>query len=137
MEIQVKVTKFLEEQRGQGRNGEWVRNAFVAETINTDYPKTVKFDVFGAERWEKMKQYLFVGGNVRVSFDIESKEFNGKYYTSLMAFSAYAGVGDGTQGGGSIPAPTQTQEVPAPAPIPQPQAPAAPAREENSDDLPF
>ena len=90
MDIQVTIKQILPEQRGQGKNGEWVRYSFVGKTIE-QYQKTVKFDVLGQERWNKMKAYLALESTVKVSFDIESREYKGKYYTTLNAFSVYAG----------------------------------------------
>ena len=47
------------------------------------------FDIFGAEKVDKFLQYNKVGYNVDVSFNIESKEFKGKYYTNLSAWKVF------------------------------------------------
>ena len=87
MEITIKVTKILEPQSGvSSKNGEtWVKNSFVCETQG-QYPKTLCFSVMGQERWDKMG--IKVGGNFAVSFDPESREWNGKYFTDLSAWKA-------------------------------------------------
>ena len=87
MEITIKVTKILEPQGGvSSKNGEpWVKNSFVGETQG-QYPKTLCFSVMGQERWDKMA--IKVGGNFAVSFDPESREWNGKYFTDLSAWKA-------------------------------------------------
>ena len=122
MEITVTIKKILEPQSGvSSRNGEnWVKNSFVGETQG-NYPKMVCFTVMGGETWEKMN--IKVGGTYNVSFDPESREWNGKFFTDLRAWKAI-NLGGGQQ---------QGQQAQAPAPTPQP-APAAPA---DDSELPF
>lgn len=53
--------------------------------IKTDgqYPKTVAFEV-----WNDKIQYIkSIGSVVTVSYDVESREYGGKYYTQLKAFA--------------------------------------------------
>lgn len=87
MEIQVKVTKILPEERFVSKkNGdEFVKNSFVAETLG-QYTKQIKFDVLKSETWEKMA--ITEGATYDVSFEIESREYNGKYFTSVNAWRA-------------------------------------------------
>ena len=143
MEITIKVTKILEPQSGvSSRNGEtWVKNSFVGETQG-QYPKTLCFTVMGQERWDKMG--IKVGGNLCVSFDPESREWNGKYFTDLSAWKAVnldAGQSAQTQQPATQAPATATTAAPSPQPAPAngvspfPTADAAPAG--GDDDLPF
>lgn len=140
MEITIKVTKILEPQSGvSSRTGEtWVKNSFVGETQG-QYPKTLCFTVMGQERWDKMG--IKVGGNFCVSFDPESREWNGKYFTDLSAWKAVnldAGQSAQTQQP-AAPAPTAApspQPAPANGVSPFPTADAAPAGGDD-DQLPF
>lgn len=127
MEITVKVTKILEAQKGvsQRTGNEWFKISFVGETSG-QYPKTVCFVVMGDERWKSMN--IEVGKSYSVSFDVESREWNGKYFTDLQAWKAVCL--DSAQGGQPQPQP-QTQQAPAPFPE------AKPATAQDSDDLPF
>lgn len=136
MELTVKVTKILDPVSGvSSRNGEqWVKNSFVG-TTQGEYPKTICFTVMGKERWEKMA--IKVGGNFCVSFDPESREWNGKYFTDLSAWKAVNLDADQS---------TQTQQpaaqAPAAAPAPEPTGvspfpTSAPQSTGGSDDLPF
>lgn len=89
------------------------------------YPKKVHFDFFG----EKADQFpLNVGDDITLSFDIESREYQGRWFTSIRGWKA-----DKVNAG----APAQTQPA-APSfdagAYPAPPAPAAPA---PADDLPF
>lgn len=127
LELEGRVESILSEQSGTSSRGEWVRGGFVIKTEG-EYPKTVAFEVLGRERLDKMKQYLKVGGLVKVSFDVSSREWQGKYFTSLTAFSVFSKESEirssQTQGN------TQQQ---APAPQPQP----APQSQEDDSNLPF
>lgn len=87
MEIQVRVTKILPEERFVSKKSgdEFVKNSFVAETLG-QYAKTIKFDVLKSETWEKMA--ITEGATYDVSFEIESREYNGRYFTSVNAWRA-------------------------------------------------
>ena len=83
LEITGKVIQLLPEQSGTGKNGTWVRRDFVIET-NDQYPKKVCFSGWGDKA--QMVSSLETGQNVKVSFNPESREFNGKWYTDLRAW---------------------------------------------------
>lgn len=83
MEITGKLTEILPEQSGQGKNGTWVKGAFVIETQD-QYPKKVCIDVWG-DKVDVVKT-LNINDVVKVDFDVESREFNGKWYTNVKAW---------------------------------------------------
>lgn len=80
MEIKGKIIAVLEEKSGEGKNGTWKSQDAVLETTG-QYPKKVVFNMYG----DKIIQ-LSVGDEVVVSFDVESKEFNGRWFTNLKAW---------------------------------------------------
>jgi len=79
-EISGKVIQLLPEQSGTGKNGKWLRQDFVIET-EEQFPKKVCFAAWG----DKVSQVnaLQSGTRIKVSFNIESREYNGKWYTDL------------------------------------------------------
>ncbi len=83
MEIKGKVIFALPEQSGVSKNGNsWKKREYVLETQET-YPKKVHFDLFG----DRADQYpLNVGDVITLSFDIESREFNNRWYTSIRGW---------------------------------------------------
>ena len=96
MEITVTIEKILEPQSFDKNDGtKMVRNSFVGKT-NGQYPKSMKFDVLKPETFEKMR--LAVGSEYIVSFDAESREWNGKWFTSLNAWKAVAIQGSSNVG---------------------------------------
>ncbi len=89
LEITGKIIKILPEQRGQGKNGEWVKQEFVIETMD-QYPKKACFSAWG-DKTANIKQ-LLQGDEVTVSFNIESREYNERWYTDLRAWKIVKGT---------------------------------------------
>ena len=94
MEIKGKIIALLPLQSGQGKNGEWRKQEFVLETGDS-YPKKICIALWG----DKIDQSpLNIGSEVNVSFDVESREFNGKWYTDVKAWKVQ-GSGNGDSSG--------------------------------------
>lgn len=129
MEITGRIIAVLPEQGGTSKAGNpWKKQEYVLET-HEQYPKKVCFQLFGEERIANA--HIQPGEELTVSFDIESREYQGKWYTNINAWK--------------VERPAQPMGVPnAPSPadmIPQDPAaaPAAPgfATDNPIDDLPF
>ena len=87
MEINIKVVKILDTQRftSSKTGNEYVKNIFVG-TTQGQFPKTIAFSVMGEDKFQTMG--IVVGGMYDVSFDVESREWNGKYFTECNAWFA-------------------------------------------------
>jgi hypothetical protein len=85
MEITGKIIQVLPEQGGVSKTSgkEWRLQAYVLET-QEQYPKKVHFELFGDDRIKANQ--CKIDDVVTVSFDIESREFNGRWYTSVRAW---------------------------------------------------
>lgn len=127
------VLDILPLQTGTSKAGnQWQKQDFILET-GGQYPRKVCICLFGDN---VAKFPLQVGQSVTASVDIESREFNARWYTDVRAWNV---VYNGQQQGAPAPAPTATAPTAQPAPTPAKgataQAPAgAPAA---ADDLPF
>lgn len=89
MEVVGKVIQVLPIQEGVGRNGNpWKLQGYVLETIE-NYPRKVHFEVFGEDKIKNNP--CDIDQIVTVSFDIESREFNGRWYTSIRAWKIQQG----------------------------------------------
>jgi len=85
MVIDVKLSSVLAPRSGKSRKGtDWVVQEFVGETTE-QYPKKICFQLYGEERIKSLET-LHIGDEVRVSFDIESREFSGKWFTQCNAW---------------------------------------------------
>jgi hypothetical protein len=89
MEITGKLLQLLPPQTGQGKNGTWKKQEFIIETGDT-YPKKVCLAIWG-DKIDISK--VGIGSSVTVSFDAESREYNGRWYTDLKAYALKAGGG--------------------------------------------
>jgi hypothetical protein len=87
MEVQVKITEILEPQSFLGKDGvtTYTRYSFVGTTFG-DYPRTIYFQTLGQDKYQQMNIQL--GGIYTISFDIESRKYNDKYFTSINAWKA-------------------------------------------------
>lgn len=81
MNVKAKLVLLLPLQTGMGKNGEWKKQDIIVET-NEQYPKKIHISIWGDKINEKQ---LFVGNELDIYFDLESREFNGKWYTDIRA----------------------------------------------------
>ena len=82
MEISGKIIAVLPIATGQGKNGTWRSQDYVLETAD-QYPKKVCFNLFG----DKIDQYqIGIDETVNISFDVESRDYNGRWYTTVRAW---------------------------------------------------
>lgn len=139
MEVEGKIIMDLPEEGGTSKAGKlWKKKAWVLETFG-QYPRKVKFDFFG-DRVDSNR--LEVGKVYKISYDIESREFNGRWYTDIRAYASQeVGQPQATQ---QYSQPQQFGAPAAPAPAADPFAgPVPPANDPfaaggaDSDDLPF
>ena len=137
MDITGKIIAVLEARSGVAKasGNPWKIQEYVLETIGEQYPKKMMFSIFGEDKIQQAA--INIGDEVVVSFDINAREFNGRWYNDIRAYNILRGQA--------------AQTVPAATPFPpqdaaQPAAPAAaapfppaqePAAEGSSDDLPF
>ena len=149
-DITGKIIAVLPTKSGiSARGTQWSSQTAVIET-HEQYPKRVAFDVLG----DKITEFnLQVGEEVTVSFDINAREFNGKWWNSVNAWQVVRQGGQQApmQGGYNVGNPQagaqaayQAQQAamagaPNPMnpqnPFPPAQQPGAPAGQ--ADQLPF
>jgi hypothetical protein len=115
MDIVGKIIQVLPAQEGVSKNtgNPWKIQSYVLET-QEQYPRKVCFEIFGEDRIHNNPCQL--DDLVTVSFDIESREFNGRWYTSIRAWRIQQGDT------------TAANAEAAPGAAQQPQQPAQPAQ---------
>ena len=133
MDIVGKIIQVLPEQGGTSKTGNpWKLQAYVLET-QEQYPRKVCFELFGEDRIKNNP--CKIDDVVTVSFDIESREFNGRWYTSIRAWRVQQGAVAATPAQPAQVAPAAAAAQPAPQANVQSFDAAADADE--STDLPF
>lgn len=88
MEIQGKLIEIYEPITGEGRNGQWKRQDFVLETVS-QFPRKICFSTTG----DKVDvSGLQKGQEITVSINIESREYNGRWFTDVRAWRITQGI---------------------------------------------
>ena len=124
MELTGKIIAVLPERGGISKAGnEWKIQEYVLETME-QYPRKMMFNVFGADRIAQFNIQL--GETLTVSFDIDSREYNGRWYNDIRAWKVDRNAA----------APAAGAPVPPPVADPFGAAPQMNASNE-ADDLPF
>ena len=90
MEVQGKITEFLEVQKGTSKAGkEWQKQCFIVET-NEEWNNVFCFEMFGSgehlNKIENLTKFNKVGDVVKVEFNVSTNKWKDKYFTSLQAW---------------------------------------------------
>lgn len=119
MEIEGKIIAVLPARGGtSARTGAaWKSQEFVIETFD-QYPRKCVFRIFGEDRLNQMNVQL--GEVLRVSFDIDAHEYNGRWYNDVSAWRVDRNVSVPSAGQPVATAPAQSDPV-----VGQPAAPAS------------
>ena len=113
LEIEGRIARKLNVQSGRSARGEWFKQEFILEFQDGNFTSNAVFSVWGEDKVKDLEAYE-IGCQVKVSFGISSREYNGRWYTDLQMA--------GQEAVGTVPAPTLND---------------MPDEQPDSDDLPF
>ncbi len=136
LEIEGTLAQKLPVQSGNSARGPWAKQEFILEFPDGNFTAKACFTAWGQEKVQDLGKYQ-VGDKVKVSFNLKSREYNGRWYNDLQIWKI---VPAGAQPAAPAqPAPQARPVAQAPA---YPQAPAPtledmPADTEGAEDLPF
>lgn len=82
MQLTAKLSQLLPIQAGTSKNGDWKKQDIIVET-DGQYPKKVCISIWGDKINEGQLQ---IGNLLQIDFDIESREYNNKWYTDIKAW---------------------------------------------------
>ena len=120
MEIKGKINQILPVATGVSKAGkEWKKQEFVIDVEDGQFPKQICFTLFNDKI--SLVEGLTTSTDVNVSFSVESREFNGRWYHNINAWKVDRLSMDAP---GDYPPGFSADDAP-PEPI------------ENGDDLPF
>lgn len=119
MEIEGKIIFVALPQSGVSQRGSWMSQDYVIETEER-YPRKMCFNIFGEDKIREAN--IQEGDKLKVHFDIDAREYQGKWYNSIRAWK--------------VERPGQAYQQPAPMTqqVPPPPASMAP---QQTEDLPF
>ena len=138
MDLTGKVIAIMEARSGvsQRTGNAWMTQEYVIE-VPGNFPRRMVFNIFGED---KIKQFnIQAGEEITVQFDIDAREYNGRWYNDIRAWNILRGqpaqaVPTATVAGVQPAAPAVGVDAqPAAAPFPPTSAPSSDA----ADDLPF
>ena len=124
LELEGRIAQKLNVQTGTSARGAWSKQEFIFEYQEGNFPSQICMNVWGEDKVRELDKYQ-AGDKVKVSFNLSSREFNGRWYTDVRAWRIEPAVA----------APVN----PAPAPVMEdPGFPAEPFPQQSfGEDLPF
>ena len=133
LEIEGTISQKLPVQSGNSARGPWAKQEFILEFPDGNFTARACFTAWGQEKVQDLAKYQ-VGDKVKVSFNLKSREYNGRWYNDLQIWKiAPAGA-----------QPVQPAQPAAPVQTAPPAFPQAPAptledmpAEDGGEDLPF
>lgn len=111
MEIKGRIIAVMDKKQGTSKDGKaWMSQDFVIETLE-QYPKRCVFNVFGED---KLKQFnVQQGSEYLVKFDINAREYNGRWYNDVRAWKVEQAQAEAPAQGNTFPN-TGADAIPAP-----------------------
>jgi hypothetical protein len=130
LEIEGTLSQKLPVQSGNSARGPWAKQEFILEYPDGNFTAKACFTAWGQEKVQELAKYQ-IGDKVKVSFNLKSREYNGRWYNDLQIWKI-------APAGAQPAAPVQA----APQAGAWPQAPAPtledmPADSEGGEDFPF
>ena len=131
LEIEGTLAQKLPVQSGNSARGPWSKQESVLEYPDGNYTAKACVMAWGVEKVQDLAKYQ-VGDKVKVSFNLKSREYNGRWYNDLQIWKiAPAGAAQPVAPAASV-APEAYAAPVAPAPTLE-DMPA----EDGGEDLPF
>lgn len=141
LELEGTLRQKMGVQSGTSARGAWAKQEFILEFPDGNFTSQACFTAWGQEKVAELDKYQ-VGDRIKVSFNLKSREYNGRWYNDLQIWRlSPAGV---AQQPAAAPAAAPAQPVyrPESAPAPAYEAPSPtlddmPGDDSPADDLPF
>ena len=83
LELEGTIRQKLGVQSGMSSRGSWSKQEFVLEYPDGNFTSQVCMLAFGQDKVQELDKYQ-VGDRVKVSFNLKSREFNGRWYNDLQ-----------------------------------------------------
>ena len=131
LELEGRIARKLGVQTGTSARGAWSKQEFVFEYQEGNFPSQVCMNVWGDDKVRELDKFQ-VGDKVKVSFNVSSREYNGRWYTDVRAWRIEPAVA--AQPAGYAPQAAYSAPVAPSAPLPTADDMSSPL---SDDDLPF
>ena len=137
LELEGTLAQKLPVQSGNSARGPWAKQEFILEYPDGNFTAKACFTAWGQDKVQDLGKYQ-VGDKVKVSFNLKSREYNGRWYNDLQIWKI-APAGAAAQPAPAQPAPQARPAAQAPAwqQAPAPTLEDMPADSDGAEDLPF
>ena len=85
MELTGRLLQKLAVQSGTSARGQWAKQEFVIEYQDGNFPTKACFSVWGQDKVQDLERFQ-INDEIKVEFNVSSREYNGKWYTDLRAW---------------------------------------------------
>lgn len=85
LELEGRIVRKLNVQNGTSARGAWYKQEFILEYQEGNYPTQVCMNVWGEDKVKDLERYQ-IGDKVKISFNLSSREYNGRWYTDIRAW---------------------------------------------------
>ena len=129
LELEGTIRQKMGVQQGTSARGQWAKQEFILEFPDGNFTSQACFTAWGQEKVQELSKYQ-QGDRVKVSFNLKSREYNGRWYNDIQVWRI-SPAGEGQP------------QASAPQPMPQAQPmPPAPSLDDmpadtGEDDMPF
>ena len=132
LELEGTLRQKLGVQQGTSARGQWAKQEFILEYPDGNYTSQACFTAFGQDKVADLDKYQ-VGDRIKVSFNLKSREYNGRWYTDVSVWRI-APAGEAATAPVRPAAPVSAPPV---GDIPAPTLDDMTAESAEADDLPF
>ena len=82
--VEGRIIQKLDIESGQSARGPWQKQNFIIETTDTQFPRKICIGLW-TNQIQTLQSYQ-IGDMIRAYINIESREFNGRWYTDIRAW---------------------------------------------------
>ena len=136
LEIEGTLAQKLPVQSGSSARGPWTKQEFILEFPDGNFTAKACFTAWGQEKVQDLGKYQ-VGDKVKVSFNLKSREYNGRWYNDLQIWKIAPAGAQPTAPAQPAPQARSFAQAPAYQQAPAPTLEDMPADSEGAEDLPF
>ena len=85
LEIEGRIARKLNVQTGTSARGAWSKQEFILEYQEGNFPSQICMNVWGEDKVRELDKYQ-INDQVKISFNLSSREYNGRWYTDVRAW---------------------------------------------------
>ena len=85
LELEGRIARKLPVQQGTSARGAWAKQEFIFEYQEGSFPSQICMNVWGEDKVRDLDKFQ-VGDKVKISFNLSSREYNGRWYTDVRAW---------------------------------------------------